>query len=152
MAADAGVRAAALEKMSRVNEAYETLKDPWARRDYVLQAAELAPVESTWSISAETMELAEKWFETQERAQEGDASVLPEFHAQVLAWLVEIEQDASRLDARLDEGRAALGVWDRTALTKLAGIIKKRSYLASVRKDVERMAEKLNISLLAGNR
>jgi molecular chaperone HscB len=58
-----------LEKMSLLNQAYQTLKDPAERRGYLLK------LEGIESKSKAPAELAEAWFEAQEKSDEDPAAL-----------------------------------------------------------------------------
>lgn len=111
-----------LEKMSLLNEAYRTLKDPAERRGYLLK------LEGIESKSKAPTELAEAWFEAQEdpAALEGFERTLNEFRAKT-------EASISAQEALLDQGHASREQW-----IQLADFVNTLNYLKSMDRDLER--------------
>lgn len=118
-----------LKRMSEINLAYTTLKDRRSRRAYVLeQAGVAAPVKT-----ALPMELADSWFELQERLLEtpSEARLQAEGFRQELAkYRGRRETEAQRLEQAFDAG-------DATAAGKLAQLLHEETYLESLQRDLD---------------
>lgn len=141
--AGAEVRALSMARMTFLNKAYTTLKDSTARRSYLLEL-EGALVSS----SKLPAELAESWFEVQD--------LLAEDRSQAVARLARFEKEMDVFSAQLDQQIVQLeNTYDRqrqsneassevreqlnATLASLAQAIQPLSYLASLRRDVERI-------------
>jgi molecular chaperone HscB len=124
------VRARVLEKMSRVNEAYRTLRDRGLLREYLL---------SLHGISAgggkPPAELAEEWFDAQDdrASAERFRSKLAEKIAAEDRALAEAEHSA---DLVLEAGTEP-----RAALEAVAAHVRALSYLKSMDRDAARLLD-----------
>jgi molecular chaperone HscB len=131
----------AVERMSLINEGYRTLKDPVELRQYFLslQGFEI-PAAKKAQIPAE---LAESWFELQDiLAEDPERAVakvtdferkLADSRTRGANELVEIEQ----LIDRIAGDRIPIG-----ELERLSNAIRAQNYLASLERDVERIAQR----------
>lgn len=153
-------RIEATERMSLVNEAYRTLKDPEKLRDYFLRLMNLGsgphvsgrPDQSKAQVPAE---LAESWFELQEALMEDPeqaqtllqsfvtelAALKERGQKEILALETEIDRklEASSQEASSDmPGLPGL----KETFTKLADSVRAQSYLNSMERDVERIRAK----------
>lgn len=121
-----------LERMSLVNQAYETLRNPDLLREYIL---------STRGVSLGKaqipLELAEDWFEVQDfLMDEPDLAhaLLEKFEEKFAAVVQREEQALSQLESELDQ----VGL-DPAGLERLAKAVQSRSYLKSLSRDIERI-------------
>jgi len=129
------LKALSLDRMSFVNRAYTTLKDPTLRRDYLLEVKGFKTAESKTSSSLPA-ELAEEWFEVQE--------LLLEDPAEARKRLLEFESNLEEFKNQLLEKLAG---WERGydltqgsgELEKLASGIQTLNYLNSMQRNVERI-------------
>lgn len=136
-----------LERMSVVNEAYRTLRDPAALRQHLidLEGAKL-PEKSQAELP---LELAESWFELQDALTESPATAhakletfetgLRTLQASGQAQLVAIEREIDQaLDSGAEEGAR------RELFGKLARAEQAQNYLYSMERDIGRIRGKLS--------
>jgi molecular chaperone HscB len=98
-------RQASLERMSLLNDAYRTLKDRAALRDYVLEQAGLSGGMSVKRGGQMPLELAESWFELQDAMiedSEAAAARIPLFEKEVADYRVKAMSDIERLEREID--------------------------------------------------
>ncbi len=115
---------ASLEKMSRVNQAYTTLKDPARRRDYLLSLQKIPPPAGKASLP---LELAEAWFDLQ------DAWIW----AHALEFKMKLEEHRAALEQRALECERAFDSGNEEALLELSAIVREQSYLVSLQRDLD---------------
>lgn len=129
--------AASVQRMSALNEAYSTLKDPGKLRKYILEQEGISvPTETKAQIP---MELAEDWFEIQEAVMEEPGAAgqkIEEFEALLSAQSKKDEDAIRSLERRYDESP------EKSELEKMAKLLQKQSYLKSLSRDVEKLKEK----------
>jgi hypothetical protein len=120
--------------MSFLNQAYQTLKNPEALRDYLLSVEGVsAPAKGQLPI-----ELAEGWFELQDLMMEDrDAARarMPAFEAELGGFLDRSEQNLLSLERSYDENPAQD---KKEKLETLAREIQARQYLKSLERDIGR--------------
>jgi molecular chaperone HscB len=129
--ASAADRAASLDRMSLVNQAYATLKDPERLRDYLLEREGVKAAKGQLP-----MELAESWFELQD--------LLIEDRESALARLKGFEESVARFARAENEAVAALErdydrSQDRGVLGEIARKIQSLNYLQSLERDIARL-------------
>jgi molecular chaperone HscB len=137
--ASAQARQNSLERMSLVNQAYRSLKDPSSRRQYLLErVTEASPAEPAKKNQI-PLELAEGWFELQDFLSENSPSSpestrrILEFETE-LAKLAESKESLIRsLESRYDSTR------EKTVLGEIRKEIQSLSYLTSLKRDVDRI-------------
>ena len=144
--ASADARRWSMERMSVLNEAYRTLRDPAALREYVLrQEGVLSEGKPAQSIPSE---LAEDWFELQDFLLEGEAdpaqsrAKMENFEKKLQSLKASGEADLARLERRLDEaagGRA----FSKPLLHELHQAMQVQTYLKSMERDVQRLKSKM---------
>lgn len=135
---DATSRQASLERMSLVNEAYRTLRDPVLLRDYVLTLHGLKVEGARGQIP---MELAESWFELQDVMSEDPAQAgakIAAFRKELEGYRANVEEKLKALEATLDS-QDPLSSPYRSELEKLSRLIQELSYLKSLNRDVDRL-------------
>ena len=140
-----GWRRSSLERMSFVNEAFQTLKNRESLRAYVLKLEGIAkdPVGEAGARPKASLplELAEAWFELQELAFEGSASEGAEkiaaFDKQLHARIEQIEHLAREQEAAFDH--AETGEARRASLQCLALRAQDLQYHRSLARDVQRL-------------
>jgi molecular chaperone HscB len=103
-AAGPAARAASLERMSLLNQAYSALKDPRARREYLLELEGVKLPEESSPLQGQAQgqlpqELVEEWFELQEALMEGS----PEARESLRRFRSELEAHQERLAAEIAE-------------------------------------------------
>lgn len=129
-------RARSLERMSFVNEAFRTLRDPALLRDYVLKLEGV----SKPSVGA-PVELSESWFEIQdlllEDPEKAQAS-LEKFAGDLSALKTRFEDELGQLERELDDSGFA-----REGLQRLARKMQEMSYLKSMERDLERVRQRM---------
>lgn len=144
-------RREALEKMSLVNEAYGSLKDPERLRDYFLKLVGVGG-DAKAQIP---VELAESWFELQEVLMEdpieGQQKV-ETFKTELLDLKAKKKQDIQALETEIDRklDETASENDDDIAgamplFQKLATLVRDLNYLDSMERDVERIRGKRNV-------
>ena len=129
------------ERMSFLNQAYSTLKDPELLRSYLIEKER--GKSSKPSQSQMPLELAEAWFELQDLMTED-----PE-QARDKAKLFKAELN-DLINDREDEIRALEAEYDRSFLQKeleaIAQLNDAGSYLRSLQRDVEKLVARLGNS------
>lgn len=145
--ADAQSRQLSLERMSLVNDAYRTLKDPVKRRDYFLQLCGFRrdPAAKTTQIPTE---LAESWFELQDALSESPQLAVQKLAAftQELTSLKTLRQKSlqtieAEIDTALERGIALTGLG--SLIERLSSEMLAENYLNSMAQDVERIKKRL---------
>jgi molecular chaperone HscB len=144
-------RREALEKMSLVNEAYGTLKDPVRLRDYFLKLAGVGG-DAKAQIP---VELAESWFELQEVLMEDPVEgqqKVEAFKTELLDLKEKKKQDILALEAGIDRQLDQIATDSGDDLggaiplfQKLATLVRDLNYLDSMERDVERIRGKRNV-------
>lgn len=129
----------AMERMSQLNEAYRTLKDPTELRAYFLRLEGFAPLadKSQAQIPAE---LAESWFEVQETVLENPSEApakLAAFEQRLADLRLRGADSLAEIEHRIDEV-SSHGPVPRELLQRLSDTIRAQSYLKSMVSDVER--------------
>jgi molecular chaperone HscB len=126
-----------LERMSFLNEAYRTLRNPELLREYFLEQEGLKQQDG--KTQQAPLELAESWFELQDalsdNPEEASAKV-----AEFARTLAESDESARRtvvsLEREIDEQPS------RALLEKLAHMVGTQSYLKSMQRDVEKLKQR----------
>lgn len=139
--ASAELKAFSLNRMSFLNEAYRTLKDPSLLRDYLLERNGFGTAgKSSSGMGNIPMELAEAWFEVQDVLAEDPLQAqgkLRNFEAELMTVERQVEQNIRALESAYDDaGSQGLST---QILEKIAKEVQKQSYLKSLQKDVERI-------------
>ena len=143
--ADPAAQRQALEKMSLLNEAYRTLKDPSLLRSYLLQiCGVLALGDSDRGLpQGVPLEITEEWFEIQDELLDGNTSALNRV-AQIERKIIELQEGAEQsirsLEVRIDKGAAN----SEALLIEISSEIRSQSYLKSMLRDVGRMKAKFS--------
>jgi molecular chaperone HscB len=125
-----------LQKMSLINEAYQTLRNPERLREYVLQRAGLVDLASKPKVP---MELAEEWFEIQDALLENPelaSSKLQAFEVHLGELKAHSEREVSALEQKIDAQGISRA---RADLEKMAQLLQSQSYLTSLDRDVIRI-------------
>ena len=144
--ADPVRRKYSLERMSFLNEAYRTLKDPAALREYLLEREGVLKPDAGSEKAARgriPLELTESWFDLQDALSEDPALArgkLVEFEAELGGMLRDVDRKIRELERSADEARGD----GRHGI--LEGIVKEtqtQSYLVSLSRDVERIKTRL---------
>lgn len=136
-AAGSDARTRSLERMSLLNQAYQTLRNPEALRDYVLSLEGVSAPKA--QIPAE---LANDWFEVQDMLSEEPelAQALVEKFEEKLVSVAKLEEtQVAELEAELDRSGLDRLEMNRTALERLAQRVQARAYLKSLARDIERI-------------
>lgn len=137
---DASSKQISLERMSFVNEAYRTLKNPDELRDYVLKLHGLKA--DSGPKGQIPLELAESWFELQDAISDEPSQAsekISAFKKQLENFQATSNGKIQALEAELDTQEPGSLTY-REGLQKLARAVHESSYLASLKRDVERMA------------
>lgn len=134
----------AVERMSLLNEAYRTLKDPVERRQYFLrlEGFEQPAEKGSAQIPAE---LAESWFELQDTLMEnpdGAAAKVAAFERELADLRARAAEKLSAIERGIDEA-ASGGQVSREWLQRLSDGIREQSYLKSMERDVERIKARI---------
>jgi molecular chaperone HscB len=131
----ADAQRASLEKMSLLNQAYRTLKDPIERRNYLLK------LEGVEGKSQAPAELAEEWFEVQDALMEDPAGApakIAAFEKHLADVRAQTEASLLAQETELDQGAP------REAWHQLAQTADRLNYLKSMDRDLERVRGRLN--------
>lgn len=139
--ADSLQKQRSLERMSFLNDAYRTLRDPVALRDYVLELHGLKVDGARGQIP---MELAEGWFELQDAIADdpaGAAERIRSFQNELSNYRARSDEKLKSLEAELDRLDRAEEAY-REGLAKLSHAVQELSYLRSLARDVARMGER----------
>jgi molecular chaperone HscB len=134
--ADADSRALSLERMSLINEAYRTLKNPVELREYLLELRG-SKAENKAKMP---LELAESWFELQDAVVEEPETAKAKIHAfeqELGAFKKQTESEISAQEQAFDRNSSQ----DEKAqiLKSLALKNLELNYLKSMDRDVERI-------------
>jgi DnaJ-domain-containing protein 1 len=119
-----------LARMSWVNQAYQTLRNPLALRNYLLELEGIKIEKSQMPPS-----LAEAWFEIQDLLMEDPDSAkvkLADFEGQLRVIDEKTESELSELESQYDRQPS------RLILEKLAQTLQTQSYLSSLKRDIKR--------------
>lgn len=134
---DPALKRQALEKMSLVNQAYTTLKNPERRRAYLLelesQVASGAPQQPKKKMGI-PMDLAEEWFEIQDQKMENPDVAKPRieaFKAVIQGQISECNAALGRLEGQYDQGQEPA-----RALDAIRETLNRRTTLESLLRDV----------------
>lgn len=141
----AEARLNSIQRMSFLNQAYQTLKAPGKLRDYLLKQHGIAGTQGTSSSARIPMELAESWFELQDALTEdpGEAQQrLREFEQGLHALKAKGDATLKSVEEEFDRAADA-GQSVRQALEKLSKEIQSQSYLSSMERDIERIRGRL---------
>jgi molecular chaperone HscB len=139
-------KALSLERMSQVNQAYQTLKNPNDLRDYLL---ELEGIKGPKNARAESsthsipLEITETWFEIQElllEAPDQARQKLVDFEAQLQELTTEKENELRVLEQSYDSQTAKAE--KRETLNRILNEVEKLNYLKSIKRDSERIKKK----------
>jgi len=133
-----------LERMSFLNEAYRTLRDPEARCLFILRLEGVSTdPQGSQSIP---MELAEDWFDLQDQEDQENLEKpqIDQFELKLRSFREKSAQNIAKIEEGLD------GLVDHsqsvprtTLLQELLKAIHVQSYLKSLEKDVERLKAKV---------
>lgn len=140
----AASQTASVERMSTVNQAYATLKNPRSRREYLLELEGVkVPQGTTVGNGQLPMELAEQWFELQEALMEGtpeSAAALREFRAQLDVYRAQLGADIQMLERGYDEAMRTAGspASRENFLQELGRKLQAENYLASLERNIAR--------------
>lgn len=129
-----------LERMSFLNEAYRTLRDPSALRDYVLSLYSLK--KEGQSRGKIPVELAESWFDLQDALSENPEAAtgkIQAFQGELANFRKTSDGRIRELEIRLD-GLEPSAPEYVTSLQQLSQVIDEQSYLQSLTRDVQRLA------------
>jgi molecular chaperone HscB len=131
--AEAHLRQASLERMGLVNEAYRQLSDREALREFLFAEAGFSGKRAQ---EPEDLELASRWFELEEEAQQ--AHELAQFEGELLNRSAAIEARLKHLEELYDRGE------DPTStLAEMHLVVQSRNTLKSLARDVERLKARL---------
>lgn len=144
--ADAATQSAALDSAALINDAYRTLKDPFARAEYLLRRERgMRPDDSRdqkppQELFAQVLELQESLMEYQEAHGEEDDATLDRLRPVLLAAKTEFEAAYAVMASRLDD---LFRRWDAGAdrnrlLDELAEVVGTRGYLRRVLTNLEK--------------
>jgi molecular chaperone HscB len=131
-----------LERMSFVNQAYQTLKDPAVLRDLLLEAHGLK-VSDQGARGQVPMELAESWFELQDALSEDPEAArarLAGFETELAALKTASAARLRATEAEIDRLGHDLAV---PAWENLLKQVRELSYLQSMERDVKRIRDRL---------
>ncbi len=141
-------KAASLERMSFLNTAYRTLKDPAELRGYLLEQEGFLSDEKGGPKPEAPVELAESWFELQDAVTDDPAnaierlddfkSYLAQVKKQVLHVMVSIEAE---VDQHWEKGSTGAPT---EPLSRLISQVRLHSYVESMERDVQRMRVRFN--------
>ena len=142
-AQDARLRAYSLQRMSEINQAYQTLRSREALLEHLLGSSEAPHDPDPHVPGAQVripMELAEEWFELQDEVLENPAGAV-----QRLQHLREVLNEKSQGFQREFEKFEKLydsGERER-ALRELRRVRQESAYIASMRRDMDRIRSRL---------
>ncbi len=135
-----------LDRMSFLNEALRTLKNREALRSYVLRLEGVHAGDSSNALTRKAalpLDLAEEWFELQEKVLEGGPAEvgagLEAFERQVFARMEQFEHAARLCEMEFD--RSSEPEAKKQALVSLSGKIQDLQYLRSLYRDVGRLRD-----------
>lgn len=118
--------------MSLVNEAYQTLKKPADRRTYLLELLLKDAPKSNPPLPAE---LSEEWFTIQDLLMDDlDAAMraIKQFSQKIASENENIAQELQSLEQAWDQNP------ETSVLTKMSDAMKRKAYVASLARNVER--------------
>ena len=139
--ADAATQTAALDSAALINDAYRTLRDPFARAEYLLRrergvnlAENKATAKPPQELFAQVLELQESLMEYREAQGEGDDAARARLRPSLESAKAEFEAAYQGMSARLQTLFAA---WDagtdrETTLDGFAQVVGTRGYLRRV--------------------
>lgn len=147
MSASEAERQASVERTSRLNDAYRTLRDRTARAQYLLSLAGYKEAEKTAppDLLEEVFELNMQIEELKAAKQMGDEDDVREVHAALEEALDGLKKKLDDLDARLF---AVFADWDavvdggageperRPVLDRLSELLSHRSYIRNLVRDI----------------
>jgi molecular chaperone HscB len=123
----------ALQSSARVNEAYQALRDPVARAQYMLSLHGIDAFDETDTT------LAPDFLERQLERRESAADAMADGDPQRLATLAqEVRADADRLEQRLATRLDREAAWDRARSD-----VRELRFLAKLAADIDEMAAEL---------
>ncbi len=124
----------ALQSSARVNEAYQALRDPVARAQYLLSLHGVEALAET--DTALPHEFLERQLERREAAEEARAA---QDASRLDALTVEIRADAQRLERRLAARLDAEGAW-----VAARGDVRELKFLSKLAADIDEMQSELD--------
>lgn len=133
--ADTEARGRSLEWMSFVNQAYQTLKDPEKLTEYLLKGEGLLATGGGRPTDI-PMDLAEAWFELQEKMMDDPAAARADvaaFEAKLAALREQGQAEIVRLRTEYDRQPG------RPALAAIARVRDRGNYLESLARDLARV-------------
>lgn len=146
--APAETRSLSMGRMTLLNEAYTTLKNPDSRRIYLLELEGVLGADQKKPPMQPPMELAESWFEIQDLLVEDREQALlrvtlfekelENYRSQLHLKIAQLEKDYDFF-ADAKGATASKGAGKKESLIALALVIQPLSYLASLSRDVERI-------------
>ncbi len=147
VSAPAHHRAQSMSRMSFLNQAFQTLKNPTALRELMLS---LYGVRTQMGILPShqqkkvpiPVEIAESWFELQELVVENPASSRPkvaEFEAELKNLRTQGEAHLKALETQFDRLPRELSPELLAILSQIDAELQKQNYFRSIEKDVERI-------------
>ena len=155
-AADPRARHNSIERMSRINEAYRSLRDRKLLRETLLSLYEVGESVTALGNSARAqkgappVELAESWFELQDAVMDDPNTA----QTKILEFEKSLQFKRHAFDVLMTEQEALFDVsegQDRVALLEISRILREVSYLDSLFRDVLRLKERLGVSPFLGS-
>ena len=139
------VKQASLERMGLINEAYRLLNDRGALRDFLISESGLSEKASR---GAEDLELAERWFELQEKVEENTCrqeklGMLEVFERELAEYLELASKEMTRLEQDFDQG---LGRGATSTLAEMVVIQHRSNTLQSMLRDLNRLKSRMGLS------
>jgi molecular chaperone HscB len=130
-----------LERMSYLNDAYRTLRNPRELRDYILTLHGFKSEEG--ARGQIPVELAEGWFDLQD-SLESDSSdavaLLRGFNEKLETYRSSCENKITALEAALDNGAGPSNPDYKNGLSELSKMIRELAYVTSMERDVQKVA------------
>jgi molecular chaperone HscB len=138
--ADAATQTTALQNAALINDAYRTLRDPFARAEYLLRRERGTRPDDTKNqkppqeLFAQVLELQESLMEYQEAHMEDDADTLVRLRPQLVEAKQEFEAAYRGMAERLHDlfHRYDTGIGREKVLDELAEVAGTRGYLRRV--------------------
>jgi molecular chaperone HscB len=133
-----------LERMSFINQAYQTLKDPMALRNYLLEQEGIRVQESASQRSSSQLaqapsdlplDIIETWFDLQEKLledPEGTQGLLTEFTKTLSLFKQDQQDQLASLEIAYDASSS------REILESIGKCVKISQYIHSIEKDLKR--------------
>jgi molecular chaperone HscB len=141
--AGSDARRISLERMSLVNEAYQTLKNPDALRGYRLKLAGISGTKPKGEMNQKIpLELAESWFELQDALADDPAGAngrIEQFGAELAGLKRQKREEIARLEAELDAQAETSSGDLRSGLERLFDLSQGLNYLDSMERDTARL-------------